>query len=167
MSEPRELSEEDAYIIDFLQKGQSQKEIAKFLGKEESTISKKISALRDAGIIVSYPSATVNISKLVRFIVYGLIKLKLEKGGVDWIELATLISRTSPKIVEVGPLFASEWDILIKCYVNSLEEYYDDIVKRIHADFDVHGMTSFILFRPPKYDHRVPRDCLNIKKVEG
>jgi len=162
-----ELSEEDAYIIDSLQKGISQKEIANYLKKDESTVSKKIKDLKEAGIIVAYPSAIVDASKLVKLVIYGLIKLRLTKGGQDWEELARMISVISPKIVEVSALFGLEYDVMIKCYVDSIEEYYDDIVRKIISSFEIHGMTSFILFRAAKHDPRVPKECLNIKKVKS
>jgi len=56
------LTKEDKELIDLLQKEISQKDIAKQLGKDESTISKRIKSLKQAGII-KYPVAIVFPSK--------------------------------------------------------------------------------------------------------
>jgi DNA-binding Lrp family transcriptional regulator len=160
-----ELSDDEASIIAKLQRGESQKEIAADLGKDETTISKKIRDLKEKGIIVAHPSVHVDPSKLVKHIIYGLIKLRKEKGGRDWADMATGFKYISSKIIEAGTLFGQEWDILIKCYVNDLDEYYDEIVRKIQENYEIIGMTSFILFHPIKFDYRVPKECMNIKKL--
>jgi len=53
-----QLSKEELELINFLQQGITQKEIAKRLGRDESTISKRITALKRDGII-QYPVAIV------------------------------------------------------------------------------------------------------------
>lgn len=61
--EKKRLNKENMELIDLLQQGIAQKDIAKRLGKDESTISKRIKTLKQAGII-QYPVAIVDPTKL-------------------------------------------------------------------------------------------------------
>jgi len=161
--EQKRLSKTEVEVIDCLQRSIPQKDIAEHLRKDSSTISKRIKALKRAGII-QYPVAIVDPTKLAIYIVCGLIKLKLPREHWHWSEVATTISKISPKIKEIVLLSGSEWDIFIKCYVNSLDEYYDDLAKRILDAIDIHAISSFILSHPAKYDSSIPRECLETKE---
>ena len=77
----KKLTKEDRDLIKLLQQGVSQKEIAQRFGKDESTISKRISDLKQAGII-KYPVAIVNPTKLSGRLMAGHVTITV-RGDQD------------------------------------------------------------------------------------
>jgi len=91
----RGLSKGDTELIDLLRQGIAQKDIATHFGKDESTISKRIKDLKQAGII-QYPVAIVKLSD----------KKKLMAGHV------TITVRGDPELKQrLEDFFAENSDI--------------------------------------------------------